>query len=145
MKPIVTWVLVANTRNVSVYENRGPGKGLVELSDMKFRPVKADLPRDKAGVGHSIAGHGLSAVEQSDPQEKLDARFARDVAAEISLALGNHKFNRLIVAAGPHMLGLLRGALDEPVKAALIGEIDKDLSNQTAEAVARHIEQFIVP
>ena len=143
MKPIVTWVLVANTQKASVLENRGPGKGLAALSDMDFQSDKAELPRDKAGVGHSIAGHGAAAVEQSNPQEKIDALFAHEVVGHLSRALSKHKFDRLIVAAGPHMLGLLREEYDELLKAVLAGEIDKDLSNQTADAVASHVDKII--
>lgn len=143
MKPIVTWVVVANTRKVSIYENRGPGRGITELRGLDLRPDEVDLPRDKAGVGHSIAGHGVAAVAQSDPQAKADARFARDISAQMSSALAHRKFDRLIVAAGPHMLGLLRDALDEPLRAVVIGEIDKDLTDQTADAVAGHLEGII--
>ena len=143
MKPIVTWILLANTREASVLVNRGPGKGLAVLDGVAVRSEEAADPRDKAGVGHSIAGHGVSAVEQANPQNKVDAEFARRVADQMSGALDTNKFDRLIVVAGPHMLGLLRVSFDDALKATLVGEIDKDLSGQSVDAVASHIEGII--
>ena len=108
-----------------------------------FRSEEAADPRDKAGVGHSIAGYGVWAVEQANPQRKIDAEFARDLADQMSSALGANKFDRLIVVAGPQLLGLLRASFDDGLKAVVVGEVDKDLSNQSAEAVASHIEGII--
>ncbi len=143
MKPIVTWILLANARDASVLVNRGPGKGLTVLDGVTFRSEEATGPRDRAGVGHSIAGHGVSAVEQTNPQDKIDTEFAHHLAEQMSSALAKHKFDRLIVIAGPHMLGLLRVSFDEALAAVVIGEIDKDLSRQTPDAVASHIEGII--
>ena len=143
MKPIVTWILLANTPEASVLVNRGPGKGLAVLDGVTFRSEEAADPRDKAGVGHSIAGHSVSAVEQANPQNKVDAEFARKLADLLSGRLGANQFDRLIVVAGPHMLGCLRASFDDALKAALVGEIDKDLSGQSADAVASHIEGII--
>ena len=143
MKPIVTWVLVANTREVSVFENRGVGKGLAELPGMRSVSETPDLPRDRPGMGHSIAGYNVAAVEQPDPQDKIDEQFASDAVAKLTRALTNHRFDRLVVAAGPHMLGLLRQQYNEPLSAVLIGEIDKDLTAQSVKAVASHVEDFI--
>ena len=143
MKPIVTWVLVANTQNANVLENRGPGRGLSQVSGLGMHPDRAELPRDRAGVGHSIGGPGVSAVEHADPQGKVDAAFAREVAGQMSGALAANRFDRLIVAAGPEMLGLLRNSFDTAVQSVVIGEIDKDLSNQDAKEVASHIEDVI--
>ena len=143
MKPIVTWVLLANTRNASILVNNGPGKGLAPLPNGDWTSEAADDPRDKAGVGHSIAGHGLSAVEQTDPQRLIDERFARRLSRHLSKSLAEKHFNRLIVVAGPHMLGLLRASFDDRSKSALIGEIDKDLTGQPVETVMSHVDQFI--
>ena len=143
MKPVITWVLLANTRSASILVNRGPGKGLASRSEMNWQSGSAPNPRDRAGVGHSIAGHGVAAVEQSDPQRKMDVQFAHDVSRHLSEAIAAKELDRLIVVAGPHMLGLLRASFDDTTKAALIGEIDKDLSEQPVEAVLSHIDRFI--
>ncbi len=143
MTPIVTWVLVANTRNASVLDNRGPGKGLSRVEGASFQSEQADLPRDKVGVGHSIAGYKVSAVERRNPQAKIDAEFARELSDALSRARAAGKFDRLVVAAGPHMLGLLRAAFDESLRSVLVGELAKDLSSQSPEGVASRVQGFI--
>lgn len=143
MKPVITWVLLANTRSARILVNRGSGKGLAMLNEVNWQSRSATNPRDKAGVGHSIAGHGVAAVEQIDPQRKLDLQFALDVSRHLSKAIAAKELDRLIVVAGPHMLGLLRASFDDTTKAALIGEIDKDLTGQPVEAVISHIDKFV--
>lgn len=145
MKPIVTWVVIANTRNVSVLVNRGPGTGLELLDGVGWQSAEAEDPRDRAGSSHSIAGHSSDSVEQSDPQQKVDKAFAGQVVQHLGQALSSGLYDRLIVSAGPHMLGLLREHYDTRLRAALIGEVAKDLTDQSTEAVMAHIEDIIAP
>lgn len=135
MKPVVTWVVMANARSAKVLANHGPGKGLVPVSGQLLTAPETRLPRDEAGVGHSIAGPGVAAVEQTDLQEINDARFAKTVIAHVKTAHDAKRFDRLILIAGPHMLGLLRANLDAALRAVLLGEMPKDLSNQPPGAV----------
>ncbi|MFK7837441.1 MAG: host attachment protein [Sulfitobacter sp.] len=116
MKPIVTWVLLANARSARVFENRGPDKGLTAISGYAWTAQMPRAPRDKAGVGHSIAGPGVAAVEQPDLQKLSDAHFASEVVGHLAKAVAEKRFDRLILTAGPHMLGLLRQELDAPLR-----------------------------
>ncbi len=143
MKPVVTWVLLANARAARVLENKGMGKGLTALAGQAWSADAARAPRDKAGVGHSIAGPGVAAVEQPDLQKLNDAHFAKDLVEHLTKARQDTKFDRLILIAGPHMLGLLRQDLDTPLRAVLLGEIPKDLSNQPLADIENHLGELI--
>lgn len=143
MKPLVTWIVLANAREATLAENRGPGKGVQMVEGQTWQAEPVDLPRDEAGVGHSIAGPGKSAVEQKDPQRKADMALAKDVAQAMNKALSAKKFDRLILVAGPHMLGLLRAEMNGALKSALAGEIAKDLSAQPMESLESHIGEVI--
>lgn len=143
MKPTVTWVVLANARMIRVLAHRGPGKGLTALGGKCWRAPAADLPRDRAGVGHSIAGPGVAAVAQSDTKLLSDQAFAREVAGHLVDGLRAGKFDRLALIAGPHMLGVLRGALDGPLKSVLVGEIPKDLSARPLPQVESHLGELI--
>lgn len=144
MKPIVTWILLANARAGRVLEHTGPGKGLTPLGGQEWTADKPRAHRDKAGVGHSIAGPGVAAVEQPNLQKLNDAQFAKQLIEHLSKAFRVKKFDRLILIAGPHMLGLLRQELGAPLCAVLVGEIPKDLSLRPLSEVERHLGELIV-
>ncbi|MFK7938781.1 MAG: host attachment protein [Roseovarius sp.] len=143
MKPIVNWIVLANARTAKVFENRGPGKGLVEHAGASWQADALTEPRDKAGRGHSIAGPGTAAVEQTDHQLQSDIRFARDVSDHLLRALSDHAFDRLVVVAGPHMLGLLRAQMDGRLRDVTVGEIAKDLLAQPTAKLEEHIGELI--
>lgn len=143
MKPIVTWVVLANARSAKVLTHLGPGKGLTPVNGQTWQAPETKAPQDKAGVGHSIAGPGVAAVEQTDPQDINDARFAKTVIEQVAKAHVDKRFERLILIAGPHMLGLLRANLDTSLRAVLLGEMSKDLSNQSLSAVEKHLGGLI--
>ncbi|MCV3271496.1 host attachment protein [Roseobacter sinensis] len=139
MKPIVTWIVLANAREARVLANRGPGSGLAPVPGQCWTAEDPDPPRDRAGVGHSIAGPAVSAVAQTDPHRRSSALFARKVMCALSGALAAEEFDRLVIVAGPLMLGLMRKAMDHRLKYTLIGEIDKDLSALPIAALATHL------
>ncbi|MDW3223852.1 MAG: host attachment protein [Paracoccaceae bacterium] len=143
MKPIVTWVVLANARSVNVFAHRGPGNGLSPVKGQTMIAPDTKARNERAGVGHSIAGPGRAAVAQIDPQEKTDVRFAKTAMEQIRKARIQKRFDRLILIAGPHMLGLLRAELDACLQAVLLGEIPKDLSNQPIEAVEFHLGDLV--
>lgn len=143
MKPVVTWALLANARHAKVLENRGPGKGLVPLEAHQWEAGLPEQPRDRAGMGHSIGGPGVSAVEQADPQRKADRHFAKVVGKALTKAFLAQEFDRLILVAGPHMLGLLRDEVEEALAPVIAGEIDKDLMAQPDKSVEAHVGEII--
>ena len=143
MKPIVTWIVLANARVARIYAHMGPGKGLTAVSDQNWQAPEVRMPRDKAGIGHSIGGPGVSAVAQTQPKDLADSLFAKDIVEGLSKARRGKRFDRLILIAGPHMMGLLRANLDAPLSAALIGDIPKDLSAQPLGDVETHLGALI--
>ncbi|MCX8226771.1 MAG: host attachment protein [Sulfitobacter sp.] len=143
MKPTITWVVLANTRATKVLSHQGPGKGLMVVAGKKWQADTQSLPRDKAGVGHSIAGPAVSAVEQSDAKKLSDMRLAKEIVADLSKDYQAKKYQRLILVSGPHMLGLLRAEIEAPLRKALIGEIPKDLSAMSVDQVEKHLGELI--
>lgn len=143
MKPIVTWVVLANARVANVFAHMGPGNGLTAVDDQSRHAPDIPMPRDKAGVGHSIGGPGVSAVSQKSLKETADNRFAKVIVDGLSEACRRNRFDRLVLIAGPHMMGLLRANLNAPLSAVLIGEIPKDLSSQPIGDIEAHLGELI--
>src|SRR5688500_17124801 len=80
MKPIVTWVLVADGNQAKVFEHGGPGKGLIAVDGLQFEQetLKAqDINSDRPGR-HAGGGVGSrSGMEQSDPVQVREERFIK--------------------------------------------------------------------
>lgn len=143
MKPKTTWILLANARTTRVVQHRGVGQGLTELDDMTWH---ADPPveySDRAGMGHSSAGPGVSAVDQGDPQEQADLAFAKVVCERLESAAQSRKFDNLVICAGPHMLGLLRKHMSEPLRGTITEEISKDFSSHDLKKLEENLSSVL--
>ena len=142
MKPKTTWILLADGAQAKVFQNTGPGSGLVPVTDLLFEeePKQArEIMADKPGRSFASAGTARSAMEySSDPVQVREARFVKSVADVLARKHQEGAFARLIVAAAPTALGDLRGVMSDQLKQAVVAELDKDLTNlPTPELVKR--------
>lgn len=96
----------------------------------------------RTGLGsnpHGRPSHGFD--DHRDRHEQAhEGRFAHDVTARaVSLAQQHHAAH-LVLAAEKHMLGLLRDALNIPVKSGIeVHELAKDLTKFSPFQVHDHI------
>ena len=143
MNPVVTWIVLANTREARVLANRGPGSGLVSLAGRRWTAQEVARLRDKNGAGRSLAAPAISAVVQTDGHRRSGALFARTVMGKLSNSLEAKKLDRLVLVAGPLMLGLMRMAMDPQLKQVLIDEIDRDFSALPVDALETHLGEVM--
>ncbi len=148
MKPIITWIVIADGNQAKVFEHDGPGKGLKAVKDMQFEqePHKAqEIMADKPGRSFSSAGPGArSSIEySSDPVQVRERRFVEGLADMLDEMLQQGKFDRLVIAAAPAALGDLRPALSDKVKETILAEMPKDLTNVPTQKLGRHFEDVI--
>lgn len=147
MKPVVTWVVVADGTQARVFENAGPGKGLhpVDGLRLEIKPLQAsEIMADKPGRSISSVGSGRSAMEySSDPVEVRETRFVREVAEMLDEKLAGGAFTRLIVAAAPTALGDMRKAMTPAVKETLMAELPKDLTNLPKPELDKHFASIL--
>ncbi|MEH6833634.1 MULTISPECIES: host attachment protein [Falsihalocynthiibacter] len=143
MKPVVTWAVLANAEIAHVMKNNGPGKGFVSEAGKTWH---ADPPleySDAAGMGHSSHGHANAAKTRRDPAALAQAKFATFIAAQLAHGYRDRSFDRLILVAAPHMLGLLRAALPDTIKETVMGAVDKDLTKVAPKDLSKHLENII--
>ena len=62
-------------------------------------------------------------------------QFAKEVARTLDGARMRHEFERLVLVAGPRMLGLLREALPTPCRSMVAAEVAKDLVRHDPAAI----------
>ena len=114
------------------------------IAHLHDRDLVSDRPGRKFDRAPLSAGrrgataHHATGGEQSPRRHEAEA-FARRVAAELEQAYRRGDFEGLIVMSGPVFLGLLREALPDSVRTAVVAEIGKDLVHQDMQAIIRHL------
>jgi protein required for attachment to host cells len=128
MNSVRTMVIVANDGVARFLENTGAGQGLqeVKVMDAAAIPGFADFPGRSQGTGGE-ARHGF----ERPTGEKEHARdiFAAEIVKTAGELWAKHGYGRLMMAAPPKMLGVLRAKLAAPLDDALSGDLNKDLSH----------------
>ena len=111
MKPIVTWIVVADGGRMRIFENDGPGKGLAQVKGLAVEDehlTDQDIEADRPGRSFASVGHGRSAIEpHTDPVEFRETAFAGRIAdlldAFLVARLGDTDNPRpVLIGAGLH-------------------------------------------
>jgi protein required for attachment to host cells len=120
---------------------------VADQSEARFYDVQAlDVPLIPAGRltdSHSDTVHEAGQPEPTPrpaggevrPRRDAAMRFARRIGNELELARRDGRFERLVLMAGPAFIGLLRSALPERVRATLVAEVRKDLTQEDEQAL----------
>ena len=149
MRGKITWIVVADGQRASVFHNDGPGKGLQTVDGLGGERAGArshDMVTDKPGRMQGFAGAtGAAAMTaRTDPHALEEARFTEQLAGEINQAALEKRFDRLILAAPPRTLGILRKALSDHAADRIMATLDKDLTKTAPADLASHLESHLV-
>lgn len=138
--PHDAWVLVADGEKALILRNEGDGAypnlqvtRLIEQDN----PATRDQGTDRPGRFSDGPSVHRSAVQETDWHRLAEERFARDLADRLYKAAHAGRFDRLILVAPPRTLGELRDALHKEVRARVIAEIDKDLTNHPVHEIEK--------
>ena len=121
MKPVVTLYLLVDDENyrlLHTHEN-----GLTEITH-----AQAELT--EAGVIH-VTGHS--------PKEAIERRdLAKHVSHILAAEWAKGGYDRIVLSAGPKMLGDLRDALPKELLSHIAVELHKDLMKVSAHDLPSH-------
>jgi protein required for attachment to host cells len=101
--------------------------------------MTTDLPgriKSSDGVGHAFE-------QPTDPKAHEAEHFAKLVVQYLLIAHNAHKFEQLLIVAGPGFLGLLRGQLPEQIKKQVCFELDKSIASQNSADIRKHLPDFL--
>lgn len=147
MKPIKTWIIVADGSGMRVFVNDGPGHGLSEVAGKarKTDPKPSgDIDADKPGRSFDSKGRGRHAMEPpTDSSRHAKRVFASEIADALEKEQRAKAFDRLVLVAAPSMLGDLRAALPESVQKAIYHELAKDLTHLNERDLAGHLDDIL--
>jgi protein required for attachment to host cells len=147
MKPIRTWVLIADAARARIFENTGKGTGLTIVQDMTLDADLApshELGTDRPGRSFDSVGSGRHAMESpSDLHREQKRQFARRVAEAIQHRQATRSFDSLVLVAPPVTMGDLRAALPDKVKAVVAAEVVADLTNTPMRELPTHLAAYV--
>ena len=142
MKPIRTYILIADGARAHLLLSEGRGKPLIEVPDSDVRiALKADqeLAKDRPGRVHESASVTRHAIEREDLHQREKERFAQSLAENLDRRLANGEFDRLVIAAAPETLGVIRAQLSTKVRAVILAEVAKDLTKIPNPEIRPHL------
>jgi protein required for attachment to host cells len=147
MKPIRTWVLIADAARARIFENTGKGTGLTIVQDMTLDAEllpSHELGTDRPGRSFDSVGSGRHAMESpSDLHREQKRQFARRIAEAIAERQARRSFDRLVLVAPPVTMGDLRAALPDKVKSVVAAEVVADLTNTPMSELPAHLTTHI--
>ena len=136
------WVLVADqskARFFTLSESHSTLLDAGELEHPQARELEQALTSDRPGRSFDSAGQGRHAMGSAvEPGEQERLRFAKQVADHVKAAHNKGQYDRLLLVAGPPMLGLLRDNL-KSLPNLQISEIEKNLGQYDALEIRKHL------
>lgn len=139
-----TWILVAQRARATIFSSSGPHDPLrtvKQIDNPKGRLQSNQIDADRPGRSFDRAGHGRHAVgTEESPREHVEHEFVRELAAMLDQARTTGLVDRLVLVAGPRLLGQLRIALTESTRRLVAAELNKELIDPTPEQLREHLD-----
>ena len=141
--PHNAFVFVGDGRKALFLRNEGDEKYPFLKTENVFEdenPLTHEQGSERPGhVVKALDASRRSAVEPADWHHIEEHRFTRKVAAAMEEVVRSRKVPALVVVAPPKTLADLREAFHADVKARVIAEINKDLTNHPVGEIETHL------
>lgn len=143
-----TWVLMADGEKALICENTGTPRAprlkvhaKLQQEVVPEREMVTDRPgrMPDPGPGHR------SAMEAPDHQREAKERFMADVALRLNTLAKKADISRLVVAAPPQLLAVLREGIDAGLSRRIIAELPKTLTGQPLARAGHSVAELIDP
>ena len=150
-----TWVVVADGEKYLLLRNIGDEKFMnLEVVDHERsrHPPAHEMATDRPGrqqdatrqmpAGGGVEAWGRSAMEETDWHRVGEARFAEHVAEILGEREAAGAFERILVVADARTLGVLRQSLGDAVRARVVAEMTRDLTNLPLARIEASIKAY---
>lgn len=132
------WVLVADGEKAMFLENVTDGQDpflrVVRL-ESQDNPQHGDQVSDRPGRMPDT-GHGQrSAMDDPDWHLLAKDRFASELSDILYRLAARKAYEKLVLVAPPKTLGALRDGLHKEVRARIVAEVDKDMTNHPVNKI----------
>lgn len=138
MKPKTpsTWILIADGREARILEALGKGGGFQEraVSGSPRGPFGAVV---NGAIPHQVPEARTSATKA------LEALFASQLGAMLAGYSRSELFDSLVIIAPAPMLAQIRKMLSSDVRAKIVAEIERDLTDIPFSEISRYLDDVI--
>jgi protein required for attachment to host cells len=147
MRPVRTWILIADGGRGRIVENAGPGRGVYLANGMDFHaelPANREIFADRPGRSVEAVGYARHSTEEPpDPHRDLKRKFATMLCGVLDRKLAERAFDRLILVAPAATMGDLRAGLSNQVRARVSAEVVADLTKVPIKKLDQHLDEVI--
>lgn len=139
MKPVVTLYCIADESGFRIL--RGKGTEIEELIKASAEAFE-DVAHEFAQGGRNRAGAASFGHDTKSAAEYERPRLAKHVIHALVAEWAIGSSDRIVIAAGPKMLGALRDAMPTQLAGHVTAELAKDLSDVPAHALYDHLQDL---
>lgn len=143
-----TWVLIADSEKALFLRNT------LDAQDPNLEVIRKDEQDNPSDIAQSANRPGrkpdtgvnqMSAMDDTDWHELAKERFASDLADQLYKYAHSGAFERIVLVAAPNVLGALRKEMHKEVRARVVAELDKDLTNHPLGKVEELLKAELDP
>ena len=138
------WIMVADKSKARIFTVADPRGALLDeavLEHPQAREREQALTSDRPGRSFDSKGQGRHAMGTSvEPDQQETIRFAKQIADHVQAAHNEGRCDRLLLVAGPPLLGLLREPLNT-LTGLRVSEIEKNLGQYDAREIRKHLPE----
>ena len=133
------WILVADSTKARIFTTESAQAPLVELDGLQHKELQSDgqdTNVDASSLAYDLSGHGRHDLEPVSGVKEAEAQhFAREVAEYIENGVEQKRCNRLVIAAAPAFLGMLREKINNRIRSLIRYEYDKNFTQMNAKQI----------
>jgi protein required for attachment to host cells len=138
------WFVVADNNRTRIFTRDEAGGRLqtVETLDNPEAGAHAqDIEADRPGRSFDIVGGGRHSMgTEVDPVTQGLLRYVKTVTGYLGAACQDGRCNRLMLVAGPRLLGMLRQQLETPPGTEVL-ELEKNLGQFDSNELQSHLPE----
>jgi protein required for attachment to host cells len=133
-------VMVGDGQKALFFRNEGdatyPNLKIVQVLEQD-NPSTREQGSDRPGRTHSSVGTARSAMQETNWHKLEKHRFAKDIADALYSAAHSGRYDKLVIAAPPMIMGDLRKAMHKEVSDKVVAEVSKDLTNMPPHEIEK--------
>ncbi|MFD1343101.1 host attachment family protein [Litorisediminicola beolgyonensis] len=141
-----TWVLVTDSEKALFLRNdvdaENPDLNVLRIEEQDNPPNREQAANRRGRMNDGAPGQ-RSALDDTDWHELAKERFAEDLADILYTQAHKGAFERIVIVAGPSVLGNLRDALHKEVSDKVVAEIDKNLAGHPIDEIEKALKDAL--